>query len=101
MTKWKYRLKTGSDLREAISNENYEDILKYLEKSWREINKQFPNDYEDDELNNDIADIENERDNLLNYEDYDMTMEDVEENINYLLSNLYDYCDNMGIWIEI
>lgn len=101
MTKWKYRLKTGSDLREAINDENYEDILKYLEKSWREINKKFPNDYEDDELNNDIADIENERDNLLNYEDYDMTMEDVEENINYLLTNLYDYCDNMGIWIEI
>ena len=101
MANWKYRLKTGSDLREAISDENYEDVLKYLEKSWREINKEFPNDYEEDELNEDIADIENERDNLFNYEDYDMTMEDVEENINYLLNNLYDYCDNMRIWIEI
>jgi len=101
MANWKYRLKVGSDLREAISDENYEDVLKYLEKAWREINKQFPEDYEEDELNEDIADIENERDNLLNYEDYDMKMEDVEENINYLLTNLYDYCDNMGIWIEI
>lgn len=101
MANWKYRLKTGSDLREAISDENYEDVLKYLENSWREINKQFPNDYEDDELNDDIADIENERDNLYNYEDYDMTIEDVEENINYLLSNFYDYCDNMGIWVEM
>ena len=101
MANWKYRLKTGSDLRESINDENYEDVLKYLEKSWREINKKFPNDYEEDELNEDIADIENERDNLFNYEDYDMTMEDVEENINYLLTNLYDFCDNMGIWIEI
>ena len=101
MTNWKYRLKVGSDLREAINDENYEDVLKYLEKAWREINKQFPEDYEEDELNEDIADIANERDNLYNYEDYDMTIEDVEENINYLLSNLYDYCDNMGIWIEI
>lgn len=101
MANWKYRLKTGSDLREAISDENYEDVLKYLEKSWREINKQFPNDYEEDELNEDIADIANERDNLYNYEDYDITMDDVEENINYLLTNLYDFCDNMGIWIEI
>ena len=101
MANWKYRLKTGSDLRESINDKNYEDVLKYLEKSWREINKKFPNDYEEDELNEDIADIENERDNLFNYEDYDMTMEDVEENINYLLTNLYDFCDNMGIWIEI
>ena len=101
MTNWKYRLKVGSDLREAINDENYEDVLKYLEKAWREINKQFPEDHEEDELNEDIADIANERDNLYNYEDYDMTIEDVEENINYLLSNLYDYCDNMGIWIEI
>ena len=101
MTNWKYRLKVGSDLREAINDENYEDVLKYLEKAWREINKQFPEDYEEDELNDDIADIENERDNLYNYEDYDMTIEDVEENINYLLSNFYDYCDNMGIWVEM
>ena len=101
MTNWKYRLKVGSDLREAINDENYEDVLKYLEKAWREINKQFPEDYEEDELNEDIADIANERDNLYNYEDYDMTIEDVEENINYLLSNFYDYCDNMGIWVEM
>ena len=101
MANWKYRLKTGLDLREAINDENPEEVLKCLEKSWREINKQFPNDYEDDELNDDMADIENERDNLLNYEDYDMTIEYVEENINYLLNNFYDYCDNMRIWIGI
>ena len=101
-------METFNKLLDAISNNwisfvpnGTEDVLKYLEKAWREINKQFPEDYEEDELNDDIADIENERDNLYNYEDYDMTIEDVEENINYLLSNFYDYCDNMGIWVEM
>ena len=101
MANWKYRLKVGSDLREAISDENYEDVLKYLEKAWREINKQFPEDYEEDELNEDIADIANERDNLYYYEDYDMTYDDVIDNIDYLCNELYDFCDAERIWIEI
>mgnify|MGYP006988844089 CR=1 FL=1 len=101
MANWKYILKVSSDLRDAISNEKYEDILNYLEKAWREINKEFPDEYEEDEPIEDIADIENERDNLLNFESYDMDFEEVVENIDYLLNNLYDYCDNMRIWIEV
>ena len=38
---------------------------------------------------------------LSKYEDYDLTIDEVEDNINYLLTNLYDYCDNTGIWIEL
>lgn len=98
---WKYKLKSGPELRTAINEENYANVLNCLEKAWREINKQFPDEYEDYELDNDLEDIENERDNLLNYEDYDLTIDEVEDNINYLLTNFYDYCDATGIWIEL
>ena len=99
MADWKYRLKTAPGLREAIHKGNCEEVLNQLEAAWKEIHERFPDDYEDPE--SDISDIENERDNLANHEDYGMTMEDVEENIDYLLNNLYDFCDNMKIWIEI
>ena len=29
MANWKYRLKAGSDLREAINNDNYEDVKPF------------------------------------------------------------------------
>ena len=88
MAKWIYELKAGADLREAIDNENREDILDRLMDAWIEIHEQFPEYYDDDDLDQDLDDIEMQR-------------EDVEEeDIDYLLSNLYDYCDAMRIWIK-
>lgn len=101
MAKWRYTLKIGPDLRDAISNENYEEILNYLEIAWKKINEKFPDEYEEDELIEDLADIDNERENLLNFESYGLDFEEVIENIDYLLNNLYEYCDNTRIWIEI
>ncbi len=101
MGQWKYKLKNSQALRDAIHNGDLDEVLNQLEVCWKEINQQFPEDYDDRELSSDLDDIENERDNILNYEDYDMDYEEVEDNVDYLLSNLYDECDGLGIWIEI
>jgi hypothetical protein len=34
-------------------------------------------------------------------EDYSMTKDDVQEEINWQLSHLYDFCDAWGIWVEV
>lgn len=101
MARWKYTLKAGKDLREAISDDDNLRTLEMLEKCWREINAQFPDDFDEDDLQNELDDIENQKDNVENYEDYDMTEEDLQDEINYLLDNFYEYCDNTGIWVEI
>lgn len=98
---WIYTLKAGKPLRSAISNEDYAGVLDQLENAWKEIHKKFPDVYEDYDLEDDIDDINNERDNLENYEDYDMTHDDVIENIDYLLSKLYDFCDEFKIWVDM
>ena len=40
-------------------------------------------------------------DSLDNYEEYDMTMEDVIEEIDYLLDKFYDICDADDIFIDL
>lgn len=101
MADWKYKLKNGKALRSAIDSEDYEAVLDALVDCWNELHRRFPDDYDEQDLNDDLDDIENERDNLENYEDYDMAFEDVEDNINYILNNLYDFCDYKRVWIEI
>ena len=101
MARWRYTLKTGKELREVLQEDNCEKTLNVLDKCWREIYDALPDEYDEDDLANDLANIENELDNVENYESYDMTYEDVEDNINYLLSEFYDFCDNMRIWVEL
>ena len=87
MTAWRYELKVGAELRKAIDREDYADVLDKLADAWREIHDQFPDDYDEDDLERDLDDIDIQREDL-----------DPEE-IDYLLSNLYDYCDSMRIWV--
>ena len=100
MAKWNYTLKNSSALRQAIHDEDPKAVLDALEKAWTEIHTQFEDEYDWSDLENDLEDINNERDNLDYYEDYDMSYDDVIDNIDYLVNNLYDFCDNMRIWIE-
>ena len=100
MTKWKCKLSTGAALRTAIDDDNNEEILQRLKKCYEEIYKLMPNVYEED-LYEDLSEIDNQLDNLENYEDYDMTLQDCEHAINYLLSNFYDFCDNNLIWVGL
>lgn len=88
MREWRYELKVGTELRKAIDDENGEEILNKLADAWNEIHKRFPDDYDEDDLERDLEDIEIQREDL-----------DKDE-IDYLLSNLYDYCDAMRIWVS-
>lgn len=98
---WKYTLKHGKALRNAIFEEDADTLLDELAECWKEIHENFPEDYDEFDLEDDLADIENQRDNLVNHDDYDMTYEDVQDEINYMLNNLYDFCDGYRIWIDI
>ena len=99
MGRWIYTLKSGEALRNAIEDDDYDKVLDLLAVCLKEINAKFPDDYEDYELEDDLEDIENQRDNLENYADYDMTYEDVEDEINYLLDKFYDLCDGLRVWV--
>lgn len=99
--KWVYTLKNGKALRQAIADEDQLGILTVLRDCWEEIHERFPEEYDEDDLSDELEDIDNEIDNLDNYEEYDMTYEDIEDNINYLLGNLYDFCDAFNIWVAL
>lgn len=89
MANWRYTLKCGTELREAIHSDDYDRTIEMIEQAWKEIHEQFPDEYEDYELECDLEDIEAVRE------------DPSEEEINYLLSNLYDYCDATRIWVEL
>lgn len=91
MANWKYTLKCGKKLREAIYNDDAYEILRYLAEAWKEIHSQFPDEYDEFNLENDLDEIDALREND-NIEDDD---------VNYLLSDLYDYCDGTRIWIDM
>ena len=103
MAQWAYTLKASSALRNAIANEDPSAVLDALEKAWIEIYSHIGDEnlYSDTDLDDDLENINNERDNLEYYEDYDMTLSDVIDNIDYLCNDLYDFCDANRIWIDI
>jgi len=101
MAKWKYTLKTGNALRQAIDSEDIEKVLDALKDCYLELNKAMPDWFDEDALEDKIADIDNEFDNLENYENYDMTYDDVEANVDYLLETFYDICDDLKVWVGL
>lgn len=101
MSNWKYNLKSGEALRNAINNDDYYEVLTQLKNSWEEIHEQFPDNFDKDELEDMYDDINNALDNVQNANDYDLSEQDIEDELNYLLNDLYDFCDALRIWIEI
>lgn len=101
MGRWKYTLKAGKALRAAIDAEDYESVIENLKSCWREIHDKFPEEFDEYDLDDVLEELDNERDNVNNYADYDMTWEDVEDNINCQLDNLYDFCDAFTIWVAV
>ena len=101
MSKWVYTLKNGKNLRDAISSEDPSRVLKELERCYDELNKVFPEYLDEDDYEDILEDIENERDNLDNYDRYEMDYDEVMDNIDYLLDKLYDFCDDFNIWVEL
>lgn len=95
MANWRFKLTAGKALREAIYNEDRESILDNLIRCWQKIHDLIPDDYEEYELEDDIEAIEGVRDDM-EYEDEDY----VEEEIDGLLRDFYDFCDGYRIWVE-
>lgn len=95
--KWTYEL--PNDIREYIQKEDYNGVLDTL----GEYVEMLSRDGKMDEYDKaDFMDyIDNQKDNLINYEEYDMTLEDVIDEIDYILDNFYDFCDANDIWINI
>lgn len=88
--RWKYNLKSGVALRQAIDNEDVEGTLEALRNCYQEL------------LDNDIIDdwdYEKGIDGIEEFAFWDE--EDYIENTDYELSNFFDLCDNLGIWVSM
>lgn len=88
MSKWNYRLKCGVELRDAIHEEDCERAIAVLEKAYRElVNAEIIDDFDFDRYT----------------EEFMMYAADGidEDDANYELSEFYDLCDALGVWIPI
>lgn len=88
MARWKYELKCGKELRKAIEEGSCNRTLNILEKAYKELLEAGLIDENDYEWYTDEF-IVYDADGL---DEYD---------INYELSEFYDLCDNIGVWIPI
>lgn len=97
MKKWKYTLKNGIALREAIDKEDMKRVLEILLDCYDEIMNYFVKEgYTEPEDRN--YEYENYTEDIimeLNSEEYD------EDLINWLLSEFYDLCDIYNIWVAL
>ena len=96
MAHWKYRLNSGSALREAIDNEDMEQVIKCLLSCYQELLDKLD---EWDEQDYEI-DIQDSIGVLMAYElcpDED----DEESYINDQLAEFYDLCDELRAWVEV
>lgn len=88
MARWKYELKCGKELRDAIWEDNCKRTLSVIEKAYKEllkaklISKDDYESYTDEFILYDVDDLD-------------------DDDINYELRELYDLCDSIGVWIPI
>lgn len=87
--KWNYEIdkNTALALRNAIESDNGLATVLTIERIYQEMMRLIPEDIISDEELQDYID------------EVDSIDTDDEEEVNYQLSNLYDLCDNLGIWI--
>lgn len=93
MARWKYTLNSGSALREAIDNEDMEQVVKCLLLCYKELYRNIS--AEDKEWRG--YDIEDTIEILTLY----AIDPDDEDNINYYLEEFYDLCDELRAWVEV
>lgn len=104
MTKWRYNLQNGKALRDALEDNSGtpEEIIKVLDlikKCYEEINEAFPDEYDRDDCADDCSYCDVQIDNINDSDD--MTLDEVEEEVNYILHEFYDLCDSMKIFIPL
>ena len=90
MAKWKYTLRWGKQLREAIHDEDTEMVVKFLIACYHELLNKLSD--EDKDWQYDIED------GIACLENYDG---DDEEELDYFISEFYDICDAVGAWVSI
>lgn len=100
MANWIYTCKNGTALRTLIYAEvpDCEAIMRKIADCYIEIGKNYPPDENDfqEETDDYAKEIYNDIDECMTETDYID-----EETVNYHLSNLYDFCDNLQIWIKL
>ena len=93
--------KLANKLRNAISNEEPATILEAIKECYEFLTNEMPQYFSRDEFEELVADLDSELDNLENYEQYDMTYDDVIENIDAWLDKLYRDCDDVRVFIPL
>ena len=91
MGKWKYTLRFGKALREAIKAEDTAMVVKCLIACYREL----LNKLSDEDKGWKEWDIEDGIECLEAYDGED------EDEIDYYLAEFYDICDDVGAWVAI
>lgn len=86
---WAATIAAGSDLRKAISAGDYQAVLDSIEACYKEM------------LDKGIIDEDDFNDWIEDFHYIDLEDEDVEEEIDYALDNLYDACDNLNCWLAL
>lgn len=87
--KWQYELKCGEALRKAIDAEDHVQIIKLLDKAYKELVSAGIIDEDDYERYTEDFEL---------YGDF-VDWDDPDETVDYELDNFYDLCDNTGVWI--
>lgn len=106
---WRYKLRAGLTLRDAIEEEDYAAIKEALKKCWEEIHDLIPETFDENDLENRLDELtllsENDYDygnpdfSDVDFDDEDEFMEEVADEYDYQLNDLYDFCDEHSIWI--
>lgn len=91
MRGWRYVLKSGRALRDAVESADYDDIFESLKDCYRELrNNGFIDEEDYRKWVREIVWISEERD--LPFD---------EDEVDYLLADFYDLCDNLRIFIPL
>lgn len=99
MANWRYKLKHGAALRKAIADEDYELVISELKECFKELHTAIPEDYNEDDLECDIADIE-DFEYMVEYIEDEGDEEDLINEVDSKLNDLYDLCDALRVWVE-
>lgn len=90
-SKWNYTLKNGQALRRAIDNEDPVEIINQLRICYQELlDAGLIDDY----------DFESYTEDFEVYGDFDDD-DDPEDTVDFELTQFYDLCDNIGVWVSI
>lgn len=88
---WKFTIKSGHQLRELIGSGNYNALFDAMIAVWKDIHRVVPEDFDEFDLQDAIDEIESVRGcNVI-----------VNDEIDGLLTEIYDFCDAYDLWLEL